>query len=108
MWHPRYGAADSWEPVANLRTQDSDQELLTNYLAMLQRARAATALLEEQCPVCFATDTYRGAPDHTIVTRFNCQHGGFLWVDSSAARSRKGARAGRRVDRRGLICPRVT
>ena len=72
VWHPRYGAADSWEPVANLRTQDSDQELLTNYLAMLQRARAATALLGEQCPVCF--DAYRGAPDHTIVTRFNCQH----------------------------------
>ena len=43
-----------------------------NYLAMLQRARAATALLGEQCPVCF--DAYRGAPDHTIVTRFNCQH----------------------------------
>ena len=72
VWHPRYGAADSWEPAENLRTEDSDQELLTNYLAMLQRARVATALLGEQCPVCFTA--YRGAPDHTIVTRFNCQH----------------------------------
>ena len=39
MWDPRYGAdraEASWEPVANLRTDDCDRVLLNDYLAMLQ------------------------------------------------------------------------
>ena len=74
VWDPRYGAEASWEPVANLRTDDCDRVLLNDYLAMLQRAKAATALLAEQCLLCFSTNTYRGAPDATVVVRFGCQH----------------------------------